>query len=165
MKKMVVGTYAYLSKIQEYSSYVTNLSRHAVLEHQLGDGYSRAWNHLLITVLLVVTNRLGIRIWAEIRLAMEYHEVSSIADKDHLLLRSCMTRCATLFLQFAQVAKSSLNWQVFMVLLVWVEAALLFWSDAELGCFTWKYYATFLGNFISAGYLACFWENAYETAS
>jgi len=62
MKKMVVGTYAYLSKIQEYSSYVTNLSQHAVLEYQLGDGYSRAWNHLLITVLLVVTNRLGIRI-------------------------------------------------------------------------------------------------------
>jgi len=70
-------------------------------------------------------------------MAMEYHEVSSIADKDHLLLGSYMTSCATLFLQFAQVAKSSLSWQVFMVLLVWMQSLV-----ASLGNITLLFWAT-----------------------
>lgn len=57
MKKMVMGTNAYLTKILEYSSYVRNLSRH-VPSWNIN---SETWDHLLITVLLVVTNRLGIR--------------------------------------------------------------------------------------------------------
>lgn len=52
-----MGTNAYLTKILEYSSYVRNLSRH-VPSWNIN---SETWDHLLITVLLVVTNRLGIR--------------------------------------------------------------------------------------------------------